>query len=99
MKVIVSQGTGIAPELPGLSVSAAASRLEAAGLRVGRTVDSYGLGGDTVGKIVSQMHAPGSRLSPGGSVDVVVSKGPMPSTPQPPRATASRAGTIQSMTH
>jgi eukaryotic-like serine/threonine-protein kinase len=83
LKVIVSQGTGIVPELQGLSVTAAASRLEAAGLRLGRTVEGYGLGGETVGKIISQVHPAGSHLSPGESVDVIVSKGPMPSSPQP----------------
>jgi serine/threonine-protein kinase len=83
LKVIVSQGTGIVPQLEGLSVTAAASRLEAAGLRLGRTIESYGLGAETVGKILSQLHPPGTHLTPGEPVDVVVSKGPMPSSPQP----------------
>ncbi len=83
LQVIVSQGTGIVPSLEGLSVAAAGSRLEAAGLRLGRAIESYGLGAETVGKIVSQLHPPGTHLTPGEPVDVVVSQGPMPSSPQP----------------
>ena len=84
LQVIVSQGTGIVPELLGLSASAAASRLEAAGLRLGRTIESYGLGAETMGKVVSQSHPAGAHLTADEPVDVVVSKGPMPSSPQGP---------------
>jgi eukaryotic-like serine/threonine-protein kinase len=84
LNVIVSQGTGVVPDLQGLSITAATGRLEAAGLKVGRTIESYGLGSETAGKIMSQLQSPGTHLTPGDSVDVVVSKGPMPSSPQSP---------------
>jgi eukaryotic-like serine/threonine-protein kinase len=84
LKVIVSQGTGIVPDLQGLSIIAATSRLEAVGLKMGRAIESYGLGSETAGKIMSQLQPPGTHLTPGESIDVVVSKGPMPSSPQSP---------------
>ncbi len=84
LKVIVSQGTGMVPDLQGLSVTVATSRLEAVGLKLGRAIESYGLGSETAGKIMSQLQQPGTHLTPGESVDVVVSKGPMPSFPQSP---------------
>ncbi len=81
LKVVVSRGTGIVPDLQGLSIEAATSRLEAVGLRLGRAIEGYGLGPETTGKILSQTHAPGTHLTPGEFVDVVVSKGPLPSSP------------------
>ena len=84
LKVIVSQGTGIVPDLQGLSITVATSRLEAVGLKLGRAIESYGLGSETAGKIMSQVQPPGTHLTPGESIDVVVSKGPMPASPQNP---------------
>ena len=81
LKVVVSRGTGIVPDLQGLSIGAATGRLEAVGLRLGRAIEGYGLGSETTGKVLSQTYAPGTRLTPGESVDVVVSKGPLPSSP------------------
>lgn len=77
VRLTVSQGSGIVPDLRGLPVGEAAYRLEAAGLRLGRvhyTPDDRA----TSGTVIHQLAAPGAHLGPNGAVDVLVSQGPPP---------------------
>lgn len=76
LKVILNQGSGLVPDLQGLLVSAATSRLAAAGLRLGRVIESYGMGSETTGKVIFQFQSAGTQLEPDAPVDVIVSKGP-----------------------
>lgn len=71
VRLTVSQGSGIVPDLRGLPVVEAAYRLEAAGLRLGRV--NYVLDDRAAsGTVVHQFAAPGTRVGPNGAVDVLV---------------------------
>ncbi len=82
LRLTVSQGSGIVPDLHGLPVGQAVRQLEALGLRLGRV--SY-MPDDQVasGKVVYQFQTPGTPLAPNGAVDVLVSQGAplLPATP------------------
>ncbi len=80
IRLTVSQGSGIVPDLRGLPVSTAVKRLEAAGLRLGRAEPTYDWSWDPVvaGSILYQFQPPGAHLAPDGPVDVLVSQGPPP---------------------
>jgi len=77
VRLTVSQGSGVVPDLHGLAVLQAARQLEAAGLRLGRV--SYTYDDRTAsGAVIYQFVGPGTRLAPNGAVDVLVSQGPPP---------------------
>jgi predicted Ser/Thr protein kinase len=77
VRLTVSQGSGLVPDVRGLAVTEAARRLEAAGLRLGQV--SYTFAGLTPsGTVIQQFVAPGAHLAPNGPVDVLVSQGSMP---------------------
>jgi beta-lactam-binding protein with PASTA domain len=77
VRVVVSQGSGIVPDLRGLPFDNTARRLaQAAGLRLRRI---WGIGdhagdgdGDEGGTILFQLQAPGTHLPPDAMVDVVL---------------------------
>ncbi len=75
VRLAISRGSGIVPDLRGLPVAAAAQRLEGVGLRLGPV--SY-LHDDTVpsGGIFSQFQPAGTHLAPDAPVEVLVSLGP-----------------------
>lgn len=81
IRLTVSQGSGIVPDLRGLPLSMAVKRLEAAGLRLGHTDSIYDWSWDPVvaGSIIHQFQPPGAHLAPNEPVDVLVSRGPPPS--------------------
>lgn len=70
----VSQGSGVVPRLRGDLVSAAAQRLEAVGLRLGRVRDIED--GAAPGTVLEQFTPPGHRIDANSPVDVLVSDGP-----------------------
>jgi hypothetical protein len=70
----VSQGSGVIPDLGGLTVPSASGMLERVGLRLGRV--SYAINSQTAsGRIIYQFQRAGTRLEPNGGVDVIVSQG------------------------
>jgi hypothetical protein len=74
IRLTVSQGSGIVPDIRGLQVSVAARQLEAAGLRLGRV--SYTFDDRTSsGTVIYQFLTSGTHLAPNGPVDVLVSRG------------------------
>jgi eukaryotic-like serine/threonine-protein kinase len=82
INLTVSQGSGIVPDLTGVTVTQATGMLERVGLRLGRV--SYSPD-DRVeaGRVIYQFQAAGARLDPNGGVDVLVSQG-APVIPLPP---------------
>jgi eukaryotic-like serine/threonine-protein kinase len=79
IRLTVSQGSGMVPDLRGLQVSLAVRQLEAAGLRLGRV--SYTFDDRTSsGTVIYQFLASGTHLAPNGPVDVLVSRG-LPALP------------------
>ena len=83
VKYVVSKGPAppkvvTVPDVTGLSVGDASSKLSQAGLALGSTSEKYS---DSVpsGEIISQNPAAGSQANQGSSVNVVASKGPQPS--------------------
>jgi serine/threonine-protein kinase len=82
--VVVSQGSGVVPDLRGGSPADAQRRLAAAGLRAGNTSYAHN---DKVpaGMVASQSANPGAHLAPKTPIDLVVSQGPgQASTPSSP---------------
>lgn len=77
VRLTVSQGSGLVPDVRGLAVTQAARRLEAAGLRLGQVTSTFA-GLTPPGTVIQQFVAPGAHLAPNGPVDVLVSQGPMP---------------------
>jgi eukaryotic-like serine/threonine-protein kinase len=86
--VVVSQGSGIVPDLRGMSLDEARHRLADAGLTVGGTNQAFD---DAVapGMIVSESPGPPTQLAPNSPVDLVVSQGQ--NTAAAPSATSSQA--------
>ena len=80
LRVIVSQGSGIVPDVRGLLVAAATSRLGATGLRLGRASYIYDWSWKpaAAGSVIYQFRPPGTHLAPSEAVDVLVSQGPPP---------------------
>lgn len=77
ISLVVSQGSGLVPDLTGQTVTNAAGTLERLGLRLGQvnyTADDH----VPSGRIIHQFQAAGTHLSPNGGVDVLVSQGPPP---------------------
>ncbi len=74
------------PSLVGASRAAAAESMEEAGLNVVFT-EAYDPA-VPVGHVISQNPAGGSKIGPGGTVTIVISKGPEPAAPAPPPAPA-----------
>jgi len=74
VNLTVSEGSGVIPDLRGLTVQQASTMLERAGLRLGQV--SYTFDDQvTQGRIIYQFQPPGSQLAPNGGVDVLVSNG------------------------
>jgi eukaryotic-like serine/threonine-protein kinase len=65
------------PDLKGVAEGDAAAKLKAQGLELGDSSQKFSSSIDE-GKIISTKPASGSRIAPGRSVDIVVSKGPEP---------------------
>lgn len=75
VRLAVSQGSGIVPDLRGLTVSQATHRLGDAGLGLGRV--SYIHDNEIPnGAVIMQFQPPGTRLSPDAPVEILVSLGP-----------------------
>ena len=76
VRVVVSQGSGLVPNVRGLAFDDAARLVQAAGLRLRRIADIGGHGNDEDGDrrstILLQLQAPGTQLPPGATVDVVM---------------------------
>lgn len=72
----------------GMSLSEASSTLQRAGLSVGEVTEIYHA---TIpaGRVIKQNMKPGTKTEKGSSVDLVVSKGPEPSTVTPPAENAT----------
>ncbi len=87
VRVVVSQGSGIVPDLRGLPLDDAARRqVQAAGLRLRRIGGIGGRGSDEEGSggtIVFQLQAPGTHLAPDATVDVVLAPRVVQKTPDP----------------
>lgn len=85
--VVVSQGSGVVPDLRGASPADAQRQLAAAGLRAGNTSYAHS---DKVpaGMVASQSANPGAHLAPKTPINLVVSQGPgQASTPSAPDGT------------
>ena len=81
LNLVVSQGSGVVPDVRGVSADAAARKLRAAGLRLGST--SY-VHDDHVpsGMVQSQSANPGDHLGANSLINIVVSRGAdQPSSP------------------
>jgi eukaryotic-like serine/threonine-protein kinase len=89
--VIVSQGSGVVPDLRGVPLDDARKQLAAAGLRLGETTQTAD---DTVasGMIVSASPAPSTHLAANSQVDLVVSGGPTNADAPSPAQQAPAAG-------
>ncbi len=75
VRLAVSQGSGIVPDLRGLTVSQATQRLGNAGLGLGRV--SYIHDNEIPdGAVIMQFQPPGTHLSPDAPVEILVSLGP-----------------------
>jgi eukaryotic-like serine/threonine-protein kinase len=93
VRVVVSQGSGIVPDLRGLQFDEAARRVQVAGLRLRRMAAIGGPGTDENGSegstIVFQLQAPGTQLASDATVDVVLAarfkRSPSPVAPIPGR--------------
>jgi eukaryotic-like serine/threonine-protein kinase len=72
--LIVSEGSGIVPDLGGQSVQSASAMLERVGLRLGRVNYAVAIQIEA-GRIIYQYQPAGTRLQPNGAVDIVVSRG------------------------
>jgi serine/threonine-protein kinase len=85
VKYMVSKGQAppkevSVPDVRGLTISEASSKLGQSGLSLGGTTEQFS---ETVasGRVISQSPVSGSKINEGSTVDVVLSKGPQP-TPQ-----------------
>ncbi|HEV2438952.1 MAG TPA: protein kinase [bacterium] len=90
--VVVSQGSGVVPDLRGSPLAAATQQLGAVGLRLGATRYTND---DKVpsGMIASQSVNPGTHLPAKGTLNLVVSQGPnQASTPGSPGGAAPQPG-------
>lgn len=74
--LVVSIGT-IVPDVTGLSMAAAVAELDEAGLAEGTTTEETSASVDE-GLIISQDPGSGVNVSPGSTVDLIVSSGPPP---------------------
>ncbi len=76
VRVVVSQGSGLVPNVRGLAFDDAARLAQEAGLRLRRIVDIGGHGDDEDrdrrSTVVFQLQAPGTHLAPDATVDVVM---------------------------
>ncbi|MBU4194413.1 MAG: Stk1 family PASTA domain-containing Ser/Thr kinase [Actinobacteria bacterium] len=75
VKVVVTKGAVVVPDLTGMSQGEAEAALEAVGMELQGVSNQYSQGVEK-GKIVSQSPSPGTQVSEGSSVSIVVSKGP-----------------------
>jgi serine/threonine-protein kinase len=73
--VVVSQGSGVVPDLRGVSLDEATKRLAAAGLALGGAQQAFD-GSVAPGMIVSESPVPSTHLAPHSTVELVVSQGP-----------------------
>jgi serine/threonine-protein kinase len=76
VRVVVSQGSGLVPNVRGLAFDDAARLVQSAGLRLRRIADIGGHGNDEDrnrrSTIVFQLQAPGTQLAADATVDVVM---------------------------
>ncbi len=93
LNVVISQGSGVVPDVRGISPDAAAQKLQAAGLQLGSTSYAYD---DHVpsGMVQSQSANPGDHLTAKSSINIVVSRGPgqassLPGAPAQPGTPAA----------
>jgi eukaryotic-like serine/threonine-protein kinase len=90
--VVVSQGSGIVPDLRGASLDDARQRLAAAGLVLGQASQASD-NAVAAGMVVSASPGTSTHLAPHTTVDVVVSQGPSSAgTSAPPSQDAAPSG-------